>query len=352
MDHGEAFYQDILEHPDDRAPRLIYADWLEERGDPRGEFIRLHCAATDLAPGDPARAPLAKRLRELLALHEVTWTDELVGPLRELLGTDQFEYDFRSGFVEALTLPARLFLTHAQALFDLVPLRRLRLLEAGPSLRELARSPVLGRLSGLDLAGGGLLESSRRVSDGFRRLAASPHLAGLRRLGLYNASLGLEHLEQLLDSPHLGRLEALLLGGNSLGDAGAEALADSPLAAGLNTLDLSGTGLTDGGLRALVRVGLRRLSRLNVSGNLGVSNTSLQALAESPHSQSLTLLDLVNTAVTPAGTAALAASPHLAGLTRLFLSRKGSGRAWEALRRRLGEGLVITAHSWHEERLT
>jgi uncharacterized protein (TIGR02996 family) len=352
MDHAAAFYQDILEHPDDRAPRLIYADWLEEQGDSRGEFIRLHCAATDLAPGDPARLPLVRRLHELLAEREAAWTDELVGPLRKLLGTDAFEYDFRSGFVEALTLPARLFLAHAPALFDLVPLRRLRLLEAGPHLRELARLPALGRLNGLDLAGGGLLESSRRVSDGFRRLAASPHLAGLRRLGLYDASLGPDHLGRLLDSPHLARLASLLLGGNSLGDAGAEALAGSPLAAGLVTLDLSGTGLGDGGLRALVRAGLRRLGRLNVSGNHGVGNDGLQALAESPHSQSLTLLDLLNTGVTPAGVVALAASPHLAGLERLFLSGKGTGKAWEALRRRLGEGLVVTSHSWHEERLT
>jgi uncharacterized protein (TIGR02996 family) len=351
MDHAAAFYQDILEHPDDRAPRLIYADWLEEQGDPRGEFIRLHCAATDLAPGDPAREPLAKRLRELLALHEQDWTDELVGPLRELLGTDAFEYDFRSGFVEALTLPARLFLEHARELFDLVPLRRLRLLEAGPHLHDLARLAALGRLSGLDLAGRGLRESSRRVSEGFRRLAASPHLAGLRRLGLHEAGIGAEHLEQLLDSPHLSGLEVLLLGGNTLGDESAEALARAPLAAGLVTLDLAGTGLSDGGLRALVRVGLRRLARLNISGNHGVSNDSLLALTESPPAQSLTLLDLVNTGVTPAGAAARVSS-HLTGLKRLFLSRKGNGKAWEALRRRLGEGLIITAHSWYEERLT
>ncbi len=350
MDHAEAFYQDILEHPDDRAPRLIYADWLEERGDARGEFIRLHCAATDLAPGDPAREPLARRLRELLALHEADWAEELVGPLRELLGTDQFEYDFRSGFVEALTLPAQLFLAHAAALFERVPLRRVCLPGAGPHLRELARSPAVGRLSGLDLDGRGLGESHRRVSDGFRRLAASPHLAGLRRLGLWGAGLGPDHLELLLDSPHVPHLESLLLGGNTLGDVGAGALARSPLAARLVTLDLSATGLGDGGLRALVGAGPRRLSRLNVAGNPEVTTAGLHALADSPHSQSLTLLDLVNTAVAP--TAAALTSPHLAGLRRLFLSRKGAGKNWEALRRRLGAGLVITSHSWHEERLT
>ena len=41
MTHDEAFLQAIIDNPDDDAPRLIYADWLEERGDPRGEFIRV-----------------------------------------------------------------------------------------------------------------------------------------------------------------------------------------------------------------------------------------------------------------------------------------------------------------------
>jgi uncharacterized protein (TIGR02996 family) len=36
MNHHQAFLQDILEHPNDDAPRLIHADWLEEHGDPIG----------------------------------------------------------------------------------------------------------------------------------------------------------------------------------------------------------------------------------------------------------------------------------------------------------------------------
>lgn len=42
MTHDDAFLQAILEAPDDDTPRLIYADWLDEHGDPaRAEFIRL-----------------------------------------------------------------------------------------------------------------------------------------------------------------------------------------------------------------------------------------------------------------------------------------------------------------------
>jgi uncharacterized protein (TIGR02996 family) len=41
MDIEDAFLAAIREATVDRAPRLIYADWLEERGDPRGELIRI-----------------------------------------------------------------------------------------------------------------------------------------------------------------------------------------------------------------------------------------------------------------------------------------------------------------------
>ncbi|MEK6238884.1 MAG: TIGR02996 domain-containing protein [Planctomycetales bacterium] len=40
MSH-ERFLADIAAHPDDDAPKLVYADWLEERGDKRADFIRL-----------------------------------------------------------------------------------------------------------------------------------------------------------------------------------------------------------------------------------------------------------------------------------------------------------------------
>jgi uncharacterized protein (TIGR02996 family) len=36
----EAFLRAILASPEDAAPRLVYADWLEEQGDPRAELLR------------------------------------------------------------------------------------------------------------------------------------------------------------------------------------------------------------------------------------------------------------------------------------------------------------------------
>lgn len=37
----DSFIQDVRQNPDDDGIRSIYADWLEERGDPRANYLRL-----------------------------------------------------------------------------------------------------------------------------------------------------------------------------------------------------------------------------------------------------------------------------------------------------------------------
>jgi uncharacterized protein (TIGR02996 family) len=59
MTSDEAFLRDICEHPEDDAPRLVYADWLEEHGNPeRAEFIRVQCRLAALPEDDPAHDAL------------------------------------------------------------------------------------------------------------------------------------------------------------------------------------------------------------------------------------------------------------------------------------------------------
>src|SRR5688500_14192684 len=38
------FIRALQASPDDDAPRLVFADWLDERGDPRGPLLRLEVA--------------------------------------------------------------------------------------------------------------------------------------------------------------------------------------------------------------------------------------------------------------------------------------------------------------------
>ena len=52
MGLDDGFLQAIAADPADEVTRLVYADWLEDRGDPRGEFIRIEIALDRSSPGD------------------------------------------------------------------------------------------------------------------------------------------------------------------------------------------------------------------------------------------------------------------------------------------------------------
>ena len=60
------FFAEILHNLSDPAPRLVFADWLEEHGDSRADGLRLQCQIDSLPPGTPARLPLIERREALL----------------------------------------------------------------------------------------------------------------------------------------------------------------------------------------------------------------------------------------------------------------------------------------------
>ena len=83
VDMRKAFLGDIIENIDDDAPRLVFADWLEDNGDPaRAEFIRLQCRRAAEKPWpQPGHygvrdASLTSREEELIAEHGADWEKE------------------------------------------------------------------------------------------------------------------------------------------------------------------------------------------------------------------------------------------------------------------------------------
>ncbi len=83
---GAAMLQRIEAAPGDDAARAVYADWLQERGDPRGAFI-----AMQLTRGlRPSSAAEWRREFDLLVEHGTKWLD----PIGQLLIAPVFERGF------------------------------------------------------------------------------------------------------------------------------------------------------------------------------------------------------------------------------------------------------------------
>src|SRR4051794_39215087 len=80
------------ERPEENAPRLVLADWLEEHGQPqRAELIRLQVELARSAPWERGRAQRERRVRELTRAHAVEWLGGLAAHLDG--------WEFRRGLV-------------------------------------------------------------------------------------------------------------------------------------------------------------------------------------------------------------------------------------------------------------
>jgi uncharacterized protein (TIGR02996 family) len=73
MSDEDAFLAAIAATPADDTPRLVYADWLDDRNDPRAEYLRLEVERHRLKPRDKRRPDLAARLEALRPLADPHW---------------------------------------------------------------------------------------------------------------------------------------------------------------------------------------------------------------------------------------------------------------------------------------
>ena len=73
----DGFIQSIHEAPHDEALRLIYADWLEERGDARGEFLRLESHLRRTNAQEPGYPDALAHWLELRDRVPADWLDRL-----------------------------------------------------------------------------------------------------------------------------------------------------------------------------------------------------------------------------------------------------------------------------------
>ena len=156
-----AFIASIKDAPDDDAPRLIYADWLDEHGEPeRAEFIRVQCEIDRRKDqnGNWKREfnvldlpPILEREKELLT--QFYYWDTLPFPsycaTLHLGALTNNRRVFRRGFIHSITCTAADWLQHGDAICERHPVREVRLtgelnpFEIGRLLAETGCTPEL-----------------------------------------------------------------------------------------------------------------------------------------------------------------------------------------------------------------
>ena len=228
MSDEAAFIRNIAESPADDFARLVFADWLDERNDPLGEFIRAQIALevlyeprSDLV-GELQRehslqdgSPLETRSAELLREHGEHWlgTAATLTKPREM----HFRPEFRRGFVAAAQIGLSA-LTRQGGLIR----------SACPTLQKFIVFGSLGR--GTELAGcSALAGMSELLIAGWldaadaRRLAKSPHLRDLRSLTFWIAPEQDQDVARFIaDLPKLRELKVVqMCGGHGMPDPSA-----------------------------------------------------------------------------------------------------------------------------------
>ena len=316
--------RDVLERPDDDGARQVYADWLMERNDPRGELILLQIQLAK----DPKSANAAQRASQLYDENYERWLEEIGWPEKSL-GRPRM----RKGFLEKVDVLAQVLAPILENLFAREPVRALRIRSVKPAslLDDILSHPEMKRVEEIDFWGANSFSAAQA-----KKIASSPNLSGLRRLSLFATALGPKGVKAFFDALALPKLEHLHLGDCKLGDDGAaavaaakslprildlahnrigasgvEALAASPALAGVETLVLSSNAIGDEGAAALAASPHTRALRTLRLGNAELGEKGAKALAASKTLQKLEALDVGNTRIGAAGAKALESLPAL-----------------------------------------
>jgi uncharacterized protein (TIGR02996 family) len=332
-----AFLSDIVEHPDDDTPRLVFADWLDDHGNDAqrawADFIRVQIERARLPADDDRQAELEARERRLAVAHALDW----VAPPWDLRNLR-----FRRGLPETL-LTTAVYVSERQYPLRDFPIRELSLSFApGADHKRLRHCVGMARIESLKLRG-----SRRRTfpEEEIRAILEGRHLSRLRALEISGNMLEDHALARLLALPVLQQLESLhisdnilhvsaliqlatmlpwprlrwlSLHSNGIGVYGAEALFNSDFWPRLEEIDLMGLPF-DGEQGLVEALEACSATRLKLTCTPADGPTVTQALGEARFWGQLRSLELVNAPFGLGHLDQFLAHPGLAKLEHLAL---------------------------------
>ncbi len=347
MSTQQQLYQAVLDNPEDDAPRLIFADWLEENGDPeRAAFIREQIDLANTPPDHPDR--LTRGLQEwegrTLASPEKAgeWEPEL-----QTIGTNRW---YRRGFVEEVEFrTCQDFLRSAKRLFQLAPVRALNFTGRFTGAKRWSRCEELRWLRGLSfecwdtsrvwptgvldgvlcceplqqlefLEVFGMEQHGIEIPVVFQGERPLPNLRALHLVGCACEYIGALTLGSCC---HWLQLQSLSLKGNRIDPYGFISIVNSPTFRSLRELDFGWGGPIDEtnavgleGISSLVQSPLTNLEVLNLN-ETELDDEAVRRLASWPRLKNLRYLELGFNALTNAGVEVLVSSPNVQNLRRL-----------------------------------
>ena len=386
MTDRDALLAAVAAAPGDDLPRLVYADWLDENGDPDwAAFIRRHVELARLRPLTPVWARLADELKAVAVRHAADWVAPIAAAFgqppprwppdptgswlarlwnrpatadalhkRPFLTPDgrlTVPCDVRDGLtvsrvpLTGVTLRRGLFHTCSVSArylrdgagfataFETTPAADLVLtLPDDPAAWDRADGPWFARLRSLTLAFEWEGVPTRRAAE---PVFQSPHLTALRALEFWpSLQLGGDRpglavdrtgVEALIESPLPGRLQVLRV---PLVRDLVATLRGYPGRSPLEELcpgQMSGDWMAPDDWRALADVPFRpTLRRLSLRG-CTLSDAALTALCRGPRWDALLALRLDANPLTDAGGVALARLAPFPRLRALRLDRTGVG---------------------------
>jgi uncharacterized protein (TIGR02996 family) len=235
MSDEKALLGAIWEHPHEDAPRLVYADWLEEHGQrERAEFIRVQVELARMSYWDdsPRKLELLRAEERLKRLHGPSWRTEVPGSTRQV--------EFSRGFIlPSRRLSSKGFLRLQPGTFDAAPQWKVTITGASSALRLAFASPLLARAVNLDLRAG-----RNPPDDLFVWLAGAEHLRHLMTLAVTGIPVAPSALSVFLRSAVASSIQSLWLnyfhsGAYRLERESLRIIAESPLAPNLRSLGLT-----------------------------------------------------------------------------------------------------------------